>query len=106
MNPQDDPKQRGLQEGVAFQPDDPSGVSFGVQLEDADDVAEQAFGVFFGEKVRMEDARELALLDAEVIDAGSQEDEPELDEDGTTLSRSELEQAKIGSGVQEGEWMS
>jgi len=105
VNPQDDPKERSLEQGVAFHPNDPSGVSFGIELDDPDDVAQQAPGVFFGEEVRMEDVGVLALFDVEIIDARSQEDEPELDEDGAALSGSELEQAEIGPGVQKGEWM-
>jgi len=105
VNPQDDPKQCRLEQGITFHPDDPARISFCVELDDPDHVAQQAPGVFFGKEVRMEDFGELALFDAEVVDTCSQQDEPELDEDGATLSRPELEQAEIRPGVQIGEWM-
>jgi len=106
VNPQNDPKERSLQQGIAFQPNDPSWVSFSVELDDPDHVAEQAPGVFFGEEVRMEDVGILALFDAEVVDARSQDDKSELDKDRAAPTRPELEQAEIGPGMQEGEWMS
>ncbi len=106
MNTQNDPKEGSLQQGIAFHPDDPSRVSFRIQLDDLDHIAEQAPGILLGKEVRMEDVGELPLLDGKIIDTRSQNAEAKLDEDRAALSRPELEQAKIGEGVQEGVWLS
>ena len=102
MHPQDDAKKRGLQQGVAFKPDDPARVSFRIQFDHLDHRAEQALRVFFGKEIGIKDIRKLALFDAQVIDARSQCDETQLDEDGAALTRSELEGAEIGEGLKEG----
>lgn len=96
MHFQDDAKKRGLQQGISFHPDDPAGITLRIEFDHLDDGAEQASGVFFREEKWMEVIGILALFDAEVIDARSQQDKMQPDEDRAALSRPELEKTEVG----------
>jgi len=102
MGPQNDPIQRGLQVRVALHPDRSSGIPLRIQLDHLDHVTEKASGVVFREEVRVEDVRELPLLEVQVISTRSKGHETKLDKDGATGTRPELEHAEVGKGMQGG----
>jgi hypothetical protein len=100
MHLQQHPEQGYLEMGTAYQPDDPAGISFGIQFDDLDDGLDQPLRILFVVQKGITGLADSALLDAEIINALTDKDKTQADKDRSRSPGPELNHTEIGKGSQ------